>query len=404
MNVVIFSYAFVPLNNAEAFCTTRFANGLKNAGHHVHVVTMKQEGALISQDIVDELLSADIPITSVEAERKSKLMIFFKMLRYRICDPRAAKYHQAIMCLKDVLTQYENPVLVSRAMPITSNIVAYYCRKEAKLWMAHFSDPFPDKSRTWLGTVVAILSKQWGKKIINEASCVSVTCERVLDFFHYKYQKCFEKNKLKFLVLPHIGDPFLTSAPFQISQDKPIISYCGGLRPKQYCDELLREINLLSEMTNNFLFFLVGIFPGCINSKLKPAINTYIKSDSNFSPRFASYIIEISRVTLVLDTRMFFNMSAVLPSKFVYYLFTNTPIIIYTDKKSEMYNLMLRYPEAGIFYADPMVPGDLARVMYKVLNENHACDRTGIRLLFSQQRIIGDFNEKIHRIISNRER
>jgi len=39
MNIVIFSRNFYPQNDAEAFCTTRFASALAEIGHNVHVVT-----------------------------------------------------------------------------------------------------------------------------------------------------------------------------------------------------------------------------------------------------------------------------------------------------------------------------------------------------------------------------
>ena len=76
------------------------------------------------------------------------------------------------------LREYENPILLTRAFPLVSNLVGYYCRKDASAWVAHFSDPYPpfEWQNHWYSRLARPIHRRWARRILEQADLITVTC------------------------------------------------------------------------------------------------------------------------------------------------------------------------------------------------------------------------------------
>jgi hypothetical protein len=109
----------------------------------------------------------------------------------------------------------------------------------------------------------------------------------------------------------------------------------------------------------------------------------------------ASAIFLQADINLVADLKVNYGYTPFIPSKFVYLLFTDRPIVAFGRKDSWMYQLSKEYPEAGIGFADVDTPGELADVMEEYLSETVSPDRSRIRKIFAGTDIINTFIQKI---------
>ena len=389
MDFVIFSYNYLPQNNPEAFCTARFANALAEAGHHVHVVTMERP-ADIPADLVKELVPAKMDITRVPMKPLKKNL--WARIHYQTPEWDAINYDNCIRVLRCVLKQYDKPILVSRMCPDASGIIAWPCRKDAALWINHFSDPFPNYLKGGLlGSLVNKFTYRWARRFLSDSAFCTITCPDVIRFFNdYVMQVSDER----FVLVPHIGDPLIQPDPNWRSPypNKPYIAHAGNCYDGRYAKELVREMRLCKEQGCDIALLQAG-------EMLQKDKQVLAESGVDFkilpmnSPREASSIFLDATINLVIDLKVNYpGYTPFIPSKFVYLLFTNKPIVVFAQKNSWMCRLAREYPDAGIYVADVRNEGELSSHIQWILKQNDMTfDRYAIRQRFSKSEAIDAF-------------
>lgn len=390
--IVIFSYEFLPRNDAEAFCTARFANALAEAGHTVHVVTMSHESQ-VPPDTLAELIPARISITRIPLTCRTRPWL--ARIRYKTNEWNAVDFDACIRTLKRVLLSYEHPVLVSRSNPAASNLIAWHCRHLAARWVAHFSDPFPWFHGSSLkGRVISAAMKLWGRRIMRDADGLSVTCTNVLPYFEETYGSVYRANQRKFFVTPHIGEPLLSPVDgigVDFSQ-APIISHTGNLSESRFAREVLAECVAAAGRGAQFRFLQAGYMNAAIQEMYSGNGRFPFVKISIADPRAATTIFNRSSVNLVVDLDSGLDYVPFLPSKFVYLLFADGAIVVYSKKNSAMHQLARAYPEAGLFFADTDIRGALADTLERLLGSGAAVyDRRGICECFSKKTVSRGF-------------
>lgn len=388
MDFVIYSRNFLPLNDAEGYCTARFANALASSGHHVHMVTMDHPQQ-VPQDVCDELMPMVKTITRVPS--KGAVKSYYPRIRYQTPEWDAIDYGESIRCLTRVLSGYDKPILISRMAPAASGIVSWHCRKYAWKWIHHFSDPYPLYLKGgFLGGLMNLFTHRWARRFIHDSDLCTVTCNEVLRFFDERLGRIDHGH---FHLLPHIGDPFLKSSgePLPI-KGKRIIAHTGNCYDGRYASELVSELQLLSKRRSDLALLQAGNM-GAGDVELIQQSGLCFHKLELTNPRMASSIFEQANVNLVIDLKTDLGHTPFIPSKFVYLLFTDRPIVVYARPDSWMYSLVQDYPEAGIHFADVQNRGELAQVLDKALSscDSARVDRSGIRKLFSARRVIEDF-------------
>ena len=175
MVIVCFSYNSPPQNDAEAFCTARFLSALAAKGIHVHLVTI-DHAPDIDSTLTSFFLDSRVDVTRIPIKPPSQIANSLIKFQYRFHGPLASQLPQCISTVNSVLRDYENPILLTRSYPVISNVVGYYCRRNATHWIAHFGDPYPGfgmYSRRDAWKHYADL--WWSKRIFRRASAVTVT-------------------------------------------------------------------------------------------------------------------------------------------------------------------------------------------------------------------------------------
>jgi len=401
MNIVIFTWNFLPEDDAEAYCTARFASALAAQGHDVHVVTPKHP-QIVGDDICSQILATNIRCTTFNAP-----VIKSRFLK-RTVDATCMKlwfpgmYREAIGVLRSVLQNTQAPVLISRSLPAQSYLIACQCRKYASCWIAHFSDPWPWNSfgSKAKNVVVSTLVKRQVRNVIRQADGISVTCRQVLPFFEREYGSTYNRNSHKFFVVPHIGDPLLEPTgdmPVLSQIKKPVISHCGVMNSQRYCVEVIAALQSLAATGLEFEYLQIGHMDISASRILQARKVSFSEIECK-NPSFATLIHRKSKVCLVLDTRTNYSTSLFLPSKFVYLLFTDTPIVVYTPKGSAMETLATEYPEAGIIWAEAEKQDSLNNAVTSILNKGCSVDRTRIRKAFSGKTIVDGFIRNLQRV------
>ena len=390
MNFVICTYDFPPENGAEAFCSARFASALARAGHHIHVVTVDHSVA-ISDISYQELVDPRIIITRVSKVIKSRTLSIFYRIRYLTVDYNARYIPKLIKATKEVLSQYEDPILISRYSPECSHIAAYYCKNLAFKWIAHFSDPFPNIAieNTIRERVRYLVQKRWGKKFIFHADKISITCNNVRRFFETTYGK---RYNMKVVLATHIGYPMLSSMGFQIQkkENQFVVSHTGTFFYERYAKYIIEELKLFSVIHKGILFIQYG--PIC--PRVKSLFNASLPFEWQIreinDPRCCSDIFEQSDVNLVADLRAPLEYSPFLPSKFVYAVFSNRPVVCVSCGDSEMAKFANQYGE-GVFFADGSVVGDLNDKLESIYNNPKQSASQLLRSNFVGEKVAADF-------------
>lgn len=382
MNFVIFSYNFLPLNDAEAYCTTRFASALAYMGHSVDVITM-QHPQKVSNDVYRQLVDERVRITRIPAKPKYKPL--FSRIRYLTYEWESVDFY---ICINEVLKKLQNldePFLITRSNPLASSIVGWHCCKYAKKWIAHLSDPIPipGREKGWR-SIHGNLNRFWMRRVLQDADIISVTCPNAIRAFQEEYGKY--ACKTRFIVTPHIGEPPLQTKSVykEETTDRKIhIVHKGVICAGRGAPELAKAVQRLNEDG----YFLDFVQCGQVDDV------GYVFENDPLVRRMDSCNVDIEYIP---DLMVPLNYCPFISSKFVYRIFDDKPILLYTKIDSFSAELASKYPESGIFLADSTKNGSLVKALRTILElSEKSFNRNRIRTLFRRDTIINDFISNI---------
>ena len=378
MNFVIFSYNFLPQNDAEAYCTTRFASALAFMGHRVTVVTMDHKFG-VTANVYDQLVSADLQIVRLPVLRKERPLI--DRLHYFTYEWEAVCFSSCIKKVKEILTTTKEPILITRTNPLASSIVGWHCRKSAKKWIAHLSDPIPIPGRdTGWKNFHKYVNIFWMNRVLQDADIVSVTCPNAIRAFQDKYGSITKKTK--FIVTPHIGDPPLSQTSTVNNIDGNLVKqivHKGVMCHGRGAEALIEAVSELNKNGEKCEFIQCGQVDDV----------GHLFENNPFARRLDR--IE-GDVEYIPDLDVPLSYCPFLSSKFVYRIYDNKPILLYSNKDSLSAQLAMKYPEAGIFFADNCQETSLKKALKEALSfDPGTIDRSRIRQEFTRERIVNDF-------------
>lgn len=397
MNIVIYSYNFLPQADAESYCATRFASALARAGHSVIVVTMdwpmqvseKTYSALVS----DKLKIIRVPFSTHKNTPVKALLWYGHKSQMAVDVPLSIKI--TIKALKSV----ERPILVTRSFPVASTMVGLKTYKYAYKWIAHFSDPMP-----WNGyanTLGHKFLKRLEKNIIRKAFIksdgISVTCKYVNKYFNDEYGDAFDEKKV--FLTTHIGDYRLDTSKQNIEKKdtEPILLHPGTIYSDRGGLAIYKAMNELALENYKCKFIQVGNINGSLQNILVDSDNIKIHNTTSIEKSLET--VKSTRAIFVPDFESELNYSPFFLSKFVYQIMGDIPFVLYTKKNSEMYDYAIQYPESGIFWAEAGNIDSLKNAIKSAMEcDSSLIDRSRIRKCFTEETVVDSFIKSIDRI------
>lgn len=412
MNFVIVSPLFWPLKNPEAYCSTRFASALAKAGHSVHVVTYERPAEMFEKSY-DALVHPSVKITRVKRPTEKLRFPYVSWRWLSVWDNDSFGVKDYIASVKEVLAQYENPVLVSRSFPLVALTVAWYCRKLATKWIAHFSDPILNQDpATKLGRLSHFFKKIWLRRAFRYSDGVSVTCKRVIRYYREQLGSIVDKQK--WILTTHIGDFKLEKKGDENVEKK---GGGGGRDENIHCPPILSTSSLIVHDGDIYGGRGLQILDAIKNLNEEGVAVDFIQGRKVKNEGERKRILETphcfildenatdelrerakaARVSFVADFNMpGLSYSTHLMSKFVYQLFTDKPMVVFSKLDSEKHDYCVSYPEAGLFFADMKEPGSLEKAIKAALScDPNKIDRKRIRERFSEEHIAAEFIEQL---------
>lgn len=400
MNIVIFSASFLPLNGPESFCATRFASALARRGHRVHVITLQAKSS-VSEEVYHALVDDSVKITVVPFSPRRRSLL--SQLRYCCANWETAIMPELIAATRRALVDMKDPILVTRTYPVSSLVVGWYCRKYAKKWICHLSDPIPHAP--WLPNFSLLPNRlkewlkwcwirKWIARGLVTADAVSVTCPGVLRYYKERYPESFGKKPA--FVTTHIGDnrlSFLALKPFERTFSGKMILYAGELYDSRKMDALADAILKLNKNGNPCTLVHVGK-GNAVDSALKDYPAAYLRYPDN--PGMAVSAAKVADVLYVTDSITGLPYSPQILSKFVYQLYEDKPLLVETSVDGIMHQCSVDYPEAGIFWVDRDNLDTMNEALKKALECDSAkIDRSRVRRAFSEETIVKKFESDI---------
>ncbi len=364
--VVCISHSAPPRNEPESLCTSRLLSALVQKGARVHLITSDGPPTL-PDDIAEEVFDKRIHVTRVcDKPQRSRLAYVFP---YRTFDESARWIGPAVSMARQILKQYEDPILMTRSMPISSNFAGYYCRDLAKAWVAHFSDPYPmnDWRTHWYSRLGKPLDLGWAHRILRRADLVTVTCPNAIRYIEEKTGFGFRQ---KAMVLTHLALPKLQRGPFRLdrSQDEFIVAHIGNLMAERRADLLLQGAILAMEKHPSIRFLQYGtiapeILQLCRKSRAFQQLD--IRHVDNLSPRDATDLREQVDVNVIVDMDLRLPYSPFIPSKFPHGVCSGKPLLMISAEDSQMAAYTKKYC-GGIFvaYSTPEAVANAICVLY----------------------------------------
>lgn len=396
MNFIIFSRNFYPQNDAEAFCTTRFASALASAGHSVHVVTAEYA---CDYDY-KALLDPRVKVTRVRTKPGAGRFLNLSVRQQMVMDKDMCNVPRFCCAVKKVLKQYDKPILITRALPLTSLIVGVKTRRYAYKWISHFSDPIP-----WFPTNRKILklkerlSRRWVARAISSADAISVTCPLAIRYYREAYSK--ESEGKHFLVATHIGDNKL-DGPKQPDWS-PVFSKRTVLHPGDMYfnrgEAIFQAIDRLNEEGVPLLFVL--------DRPPSPNMTHWFRTTSNAialgirgGGLLNAGLNAHADVVFIPDFVRDFDYSPYLMSKFVYQIYGDRPIVVHAKTESCMAEYCRRYPEAGLFFSEAGSVESLVGALKAALEcDVGAIRREEIRREFSADSVAKTFVREVEKLM-----
>ena len=408
MNFVCFSTLTVPKNTAQAFTACRFYSALAQAGCRVHLVTFEQPEEL-APDICAELLDSRIEVIRIPFKPPRNVRIWERFRNRSTVD-----YHwwdSTSLAARDkvaeVLRKVDQPILISRSYPLESHLTVYDIRREARLWIPHFSDPWPiplkavidDLNSGALARIRYRYNMAMVRKIIRESGFVTVTCRNAIGYFSETYRGV---SADRFHVCQHIGSPPLKSAGFQADKEPGSfnIVHTGGLAYDRYPGPLVREFSQAAEKWPQLRLTLYGRIE---NLNTDSARHPWLRlmKDSLADPRVATDLIRQSDMNLVVDTETILPYSPFLASKFAYAVGAGRPLLGVGESDSAM--ARLRDEFGSTYFADITKHGELADLLLKIRDEHRPIPTPNPSLQdrFFATTVIGEFLNRVRSVFNN---
>ena len=410
MNFVIASYNYLPASDPEASCTARFVNALSDAGHSVVVVTCEWPNE-VSGKTIEQMVSTDVRVVRVALREFKNPIVRFVDRAFKIRLWSGVGLSSFTTCLRETLKKIDNPVLISRCDPIDALIAAIKCRKYASKWIAHFSDPMPIRIPGRFPQFVASRIRAKCRRAFALADGIFVTCPHAVRWFSDVYGDSFVRWIDKVGVCTHIGNPLLKpNEPCEIfnygllqrsdvrRNGMVVLSHCGYISGWRYLHELRYELAMLSSEMK-LIFWIVGRTAEYVKREFSCCC-TDVKDVECKDHSIVTSVYEESDVCLVLDTKCGFEYSPFLPSKFVFAVFSDVPIVVCAVNDSPMSAIVRKFPGSKIYSANPLVKGDIATAIKCAAAGGRAdCnDRAEVREFFSSDRIIREYLDRIGHI------
>ena len=395
MNFVCFSYNFFPQADAESYCATRFASALARAGHNVTVVTMDWP-MQVSEKTYKALVSERLDIIRLPFSSKKNTPLK-ALLWYGHKHQSAVDVPLAVKTVKSQLKKTNQPILITRTHPVMCTMVGLQSYHYAYKWIAHFSDPIP-----WIGSYSNTLGHRLLKRkemnIIRRAFLhadgISVTCKHVYKFYKEFYGNAFDEKKA--FMTTHIGDYRLDAPPSSsdLFKTERILLHPGSIFARRGGEAIAHVMSQFMEDGYDIKFVQVGEVERVLNDVLLE--NSHVKVFNTVSPEESVRLRKKARAIFVPDFESNLAYSPFLLSKFVYQIMSDKPIVLYSKEDCEMHDYAVKYPEAGIFWAEEGNKESLMSAIIKAMDfDVSMIDRSRIREEFSEKTIVDRFIDKM---------
>ena len=384
----------------ESYCATRFASALARAGHHITVVTMDWPKQ-VTDDTYHALISDELEIVRLPFSQKKNTPLK-GLLCYGIKSQNAVDISQSVKVVKELLCNTEQAILITRTHPVMCSMVGLKTYQFAYKWIAHFSDPIPwygDFSDTLGHRLLKLRLMRIMRSAFIHADGISVTCMHVSKYYKDLYGDAFDESKV--FMTTHIGDYRLDAppSPSDSLELEPILLHPGSIYAHRGGTTIAEVMNQLSKEHHDFKFVQVGEVEECLKDILVESENVTIHDTT--SPEESVRLRKKAKAIFVPDFDSELSYSPFILSKFVYQVMSNKPIILYAKADSEMHDYALQYPDAGIYWAEAGNVDSLKDAIIKAMNVDvSSIDRIGIRKAFSEDTIVGSFEESIRNIIA----
>jgi glycosyltransferase involved in cell wall biosynthesis len=398
MNIVYYSYNFLPQADAESYCATRFAAALHRSGHNVTVITMDWD-MQVSEKTYKALVPEDMRIIRLPFSIRKNTPLK-GLLWYGHRSQMAVDVPNSVVATNTVLKSLEKPILITRTHPVMSSMVGIKSSKYADKWIAHFSDPIP-----WFGEFSDTIGHKFLKrqemniirKAFMRADAISVTCMHVCKYFKDVYGDSFNQDKV--FMTTHIGDYRLDPSPEHVENpnQKRILLHPGSIFARRGGLTIAKVMKELASENYDCQFVHVGDVENTLQNELIDSSN--VKIYNTISPETSVELRKDAKAIFVPDFQSPLSYSPFILSKFVYQIMSDKPMVLYSKKDCEMHDYAVRYPEAGIFWAE----ADNVESLKEAIKEAMECDstkinRNNIRKCFNENTIVRHFEESVQNI------
>lgn len=338
-SIVCVSINAPPMNDAEALCTIRLLSALAAHGHAVTLITGDHAPTLDSS-ITRELTDTRIRIVRVPLPSVTRVQWTMFQLCQGIRVPMLNWLQPAIRVTRDILAAARDPFLLTRSMPLVSNLVGYHCRRNAYLWVAHFSDPYPpvDWRQRWYSHWAIPMHRRWARRIVHAADLISVTCPNAIRYI----SEAIGADVLnKSIVLPHLAMPMLQPGTFRLDRypDEFVIAHIGALMTRRRPDLLLRGALMAIDRHPQIRFLQYGHVDYQVLRHCEAGVQSGrldVRHIANLSPRDAADLQSQVDANIIVDTDLGLSYSPFLLSKYPHAACAGRPMLMIGSADSEM--------------------------------------------------------------------
>ena len=279
-NILLVSYSFPPLIDAESIITSNYVRTISQLGYRMSVLTgipvnRREDTSSISripvnvkvfrarsiEDYAFQILSKinlsdtnTIAQISSREESEKDPLILSSLKKMKLLPNHVTGWQISATAVgKSILRNEDFDCLISRSNPITSHLIALRLKAFSKLpWIACFSDPWtldpspPYGGRFLSWEFIKILNERLEKKVIEMADIIVLTTDDQKRLYQEKYRL----EREKFLVIPNSYDPnerIDQEFSKRVSEDDGIftIVHAGHLGRQRSPEQFLKAVALI---------------------------------------------------------------------------------------------------------------------------------------------------------------
>lgn len=410
MKILFITIASAPNEFSEGIVNSKLVLALKNAGHHIDIISKSNNGPNYSTSWNEPWLTLKENTYQIEYNLENKLLRLFDFLKCSI----KFKYpfegirwiNRAYIQAEELIKKNNYDVIITRSPSDIPHIIGLNLKHKYHIpWIANWNDPsngiWPEPYKNNSNKIASLFYHYYTKKALEKADYNTFPCERLRNHFLKYFNFKLENTE----IIPHLGYNLINEKSTPPPDKILSICHAGNLSEERDPEILFKAIAKIKadSLVPYLRFTIIGIATPLILKLInKYSLQNEIKFTGSKSYIETLRYMQNFDVLCIIEAKL--NEGIFLPSKLSDYISLDKPILCFSPVNGTLVDIINKYG-GGITVnnesIDSVYEGICKLISYKKENQLLTkIDTKGLKTYLSQLTIVKKYEAILCKLVN----